>query len=205
MTRAQLILLAIAVSGAVAGTVLLIQASTGQQVQAPPGTFEVIDRSSCTQNACGAPLCVTANNIMADAGLSCTAQLITCDMRVGQQARDWAAANSLTLGPQRYQRLRIVGARCAVDGGFAWGIPLDDNGLPQFVSVAQVTPLCVRAPLDGGTDCLRAGFSGIDGTTPTAPAFFGTGNVFPASLSSGTQCEPVACSVMFGDNPDVSL
>lgn len=199
--RQRLLALAVAVIGAGAGTVLLVDWDTGQVVDARPGAFEFLDRSACSQSACGASLCVQANDVLADAGSACTTRFGTCDFRVGARARAWAADAGLTLGPSRYQRLRLVGLRCpAVDGGFAFGVPMDDAGMPQFASVTQLTPLCVRAPLDGGTDCKKLGAE-VDG----GARFIGTGNVFPAAAAAGAQCEPVACSVFFGDDPSVDL
>jgi hypothetical protein len=57
---------------------------------------------------------------------------------------------------------------------------------------------CVRAPLDGGTDCQRMGTDRFGG-----PRYFGAGNAFPVGLAIGTQCEPCPCTVMFGNNPAV--
>lgn len=64
----------------------------------------------------------------------------------------------------------------------------------------QPSKPCVRAPLDGGTDCLRD-----DGLGLGPRRFFGTGNVFPAAQAAGSNCEPVECTVTYGDNPDTSL
>lgn len=199
MNKPRLIALAAVVSAAGAGSIIFANWDTGLPVQAPPGAFEILNKSTCTQAACGALLCLQANDVLADAGSSCTTRLGTCDFRVGQQARDWAADAGLTLGPQRYQRLRLVGLRCAgADGGFSFGIPMDDTGFPQFASVAQQTPLCVRAPLDGGGNCNRDEHDG-------GSRFFGKGNVFPAGDAIGSSCEPVNCTVMYGDNADVDL
>jgi hypothetical protein len=184
--RARLLALAALVAAAGAGTLLLVDWDTAQPVKAPPGAFEFIDRSTCAVAACGAQLCIQADNVLVDAGSACTTRLVTCDVRVGQQARDWAADAGLTLGAKRYQRIRFVGLRCpGADGGSSF-------------SVTTQTPRCVRAPLDGGLDCLRTPPGG-------APTFFGTGNVFAAGEASGTQCEPVSCAVVFGDNPDTDL
>jgi hypothetical protein len=67
------------------------------------------------------------------------------------------------------------------------------------MSVAQVTPLCARAPLDGGNTCLRDLGDGDGGK------FFGTGNVFPASQVAGSNCDQVNCTVIYGDSPETSL
>lgn len=58
--------------------------------------------------------------------------------------------------------------------------------------VAQLGPVghepvgCVRAPMDGGTDCRRRGAL-LDGSA----AYVGAGNVFPARDAEGSQCEVV--------------
>jgi hypothetical protein len=87
--------------------------------------------------------------------------------------------------------------RCpAQGGGFAYDIPTTDAGWPLYM-VSTTTPRCARAPLDGGTACLRDDGSG--------PRFFGTGNVFPAAQAAGANCDQVECTVLYGDNPDTSL
>lgn len=57
---------------------------------------------------------------------------------------------------------------------------------------------CVRAPIDGGTDCQRVGAL-IDG----GAAYFGAGNVFPAQQAAGDQCEPAPCRGTFHKSPDL--
>lgn len=198
--KQRLLALAAVVAAAGAGTLVFVNWDTGLPDTPMPGAFDAFQTADCTPSACAANLCTQADNVLADAGSACRSRLVTCDnVRVGQRMRDWAADAGLTLGPQRYQTLRFVGMRCpGVDGGFSFGIPLDDTGLPQFSSATQMTPPCVRAPLDGGTDCRLV--------LPDAGLmFYGTGNVFPAAQSSGTQCEAVSCRVVFGDDPDTSL
>ncbi|MBK7865210.1 MAG: hypothetical protein IPJ65_42755 [Archangiaceae bacterium] len=198
--KRRLLALAAALSAAGAGSLLLVNRDTGEPVTAPPGAFEILNRSACSVAACNANLCNQAENVLADAGSTCTTRLVTCDVRVGAQARAWATANGLTLGPQRYQRLRFVGLRCpGADGGSSFGVPMGDDGLPQFASLAQQTPLCVRAPVAGGTSCQRSERDG-------GFRFFGSGNVFPATESNGDpSCKPVGCSVLFGDDADRDL
>jgi hypothetical protein len=199
--KARLLALAALVAAAGAGTLVLVDWDTAQPVKAPPGAFEILDRTSCTVAACGAQLCAQADNVLVDAGSACSTRLVTCDVRVGQQARDWAADAGLTLGAKRYQRLRFVGLRCpGADGGSSFGVPMDSTGMPQFASVTTQAPRCARAPLDGGLDCLRTG-AAVDG----GARFFGTGNVFLAGEASGTQCEAVQCGVVFGDDADLDL
>jgi hypothetical protein len=199
--RQRLLAIAAAALSAGAGAVLFINWDTGQVARQPQGAFEFLDRTQCQLGvACNAALCVDANNVWADAGSNCTARFASCTVRVGAQARAWAADAGLTLGPQRYQKLRFVGALCpAQGGGQNFTIPMGDDGLPQFVSVVQQTPDCVRAPVAGGTSCQRSeGDGGF--------RYFGAGNVFPAAQSNGDpSCQPVGCSVFFGDNPDTDL
>jgi hypothetical protein len=199
--RQRLLAIAAVAAAAVAGSVLFINWDTGRVAQQPQGAFEFLDRSQCQLGAaCNAAQLRVANAIWADAGSSCSARFANCDVRVGAQARAWAADAGLTLGPQNYQRLRFLGALCpAADGGQNFTVPMGDDGLPQFMSIAQQTPGCVRAPVAGGTSCQRSeGDGGF--------RYFGAGNVFPAALSNGDpSCQPVGCSVFFGDNPDIDL
>lgn len=59
--------------------------------------------------------------------------------------------------------------------------------------VTDVAP-CVRAPADGG-ECLRLLDDG-------GAAFFGALNRFPREQAVGASCEPVACSVVAGEDPN---
>lgn len=199
--RQRLLALAALVASAGAGTLVFVNWDTGDRVRPRHGAFEILEDADCTPSACGVAACTQANNILTDAGSSCTTRLITCDnVRVGPAARQWAADNGLTLSASKYQTLRFIGLRCpGTDGGFAFGIPMNDAGLPQFMSVSQQTPKCVRAPLAGGTGCQRSQRDG-------GFRYFGAGNVFPAAESNGhASCEPVGCRVLFGDNPDTDL
>lgn len=196
--KARLLALAAALSLLGAGAVKLFYFSDATPADGI-GLLEMVDRSTCTVAACNAAPCKQAQAVLDDAGTACTVGFSDCSMRIGNATRAMATAQGVTLGPQRYQRVRLIGMRCAVDGGFAYGVPVDDAGWPVY-AVATTTPLCVRAPLDGGTDCLRSG----DPFSPD-PRFFGTGNVFPVGQSSGSQCEPVECSVFAGDDPETSL
>ncbi len=162
------------------------------------GNLEVLDLKGCTTRACNAGQCIQVQNILVDAGSSCLPRFAACDMRIGQALRNKATDAGVALGPQKYQRLEVVALRCpAVDGGFSFGVPFDDAGWPLYAATVA-TPLCVRAPLDGGQLCRR---SLPDGGT----RFNGKGNVFPASQAAGSNCDQVACSVFLGDNPDTSL
>ena len=57
---------------------------------------------------------------------------------------------------------------------------------------APMEHTCVRAPLDGGTDCLCVG-AGFHGE----PRYIGAGNVCRTG-GLGAQCEETPCSVRFG-------
>lgn len=79
------------------------------------------------------------------------------------------------------------------DGGKGYSYPttLEDGGTEYLVT--DVAP-CVRAPADGG-ECLRLLDDG-------GAAFFGALNRFPREQAVGASCEPVACSVVAGENAD---
>lgn len=210
--RQRIIAISTALLGLAAGTIAFFNWETGEIVKLYDQDWEFIDREKCDLNPCVLPACVTAQNHINDAGLPCVIRLASCEMRINPRIRAAAVINGVTLGPQKYQTLRFGVERCNVpprcigdaipDGGClgfmtpagsTFGIAVDDSGWPMLASVAQVTPPCVRAPLDGGINCLRDG------------RFIGTGNVFPSSRASGTQCEPVECSIIFGDDPDRDL
>lgn len=190
--KQKLLALAALVSAAGAGSLLLADWDTGQPVAPPPGGFEVLDRDSCTVSACGILGCLNANNVLADAGSPCVTRLADCDVRIGAKARAWLSDAGLSLGPKPYQRVRFVGLRCPVDGGFSYGVPMNDEGLPQFSSASAVTPRCVRAPA-GNSTCLRA-------ETDGGARYFGEGNVFPVAEARGSGCEACGCVVMSGDS-----
>jgi hypothetical protein len=201
MTRAQLIAVAVAVTALGAGTVRFFTAQSGSPqfdtFVGGAGMLEILDRSKCTVAACNAPLCQQAQAALDDAGQPCTVGFVDCSVRLGTTARAIAADAGAALSSSSYVRARLVGMRCsAIDGGFAYAVPVDDAGWPVYM-VNVTTPLCVRAPLDGGNTCLRDDGSG--------PRFFGTGNVFPAAQASGTNCDQVECTVVYGDDPAVSL
>lgn len=192
--RARVIAISLALVGMAGGVIVFFNWETATVVQLYDEDWEFVDKNKCDLNPCALNACVAAQNHIDDAGLPCVTRLADCPMRINARIRAAATANGVTLGPQTYQQLRFGVERCAADGGgFSFGIALDDAGWPMLASVAQVTLPCVRAPLDGGTNCFRSG------------AFYGRGNVFPVSLATGTQCEPCACIVFFGDNPETDL
>lgn len=200
--KARLLALAAALSVLAAGTVTFLNWNTANSLDSLTGgvgLLETIDRSKCSVAACNAPTCVTAQGILNDAGTPCTVGFVDCDVRIGAPARAMAADAGVVFSAASYQRARFIGMRCAVDGGFAYTVPVTDAGWPIF-AVTTATPGCVRAPLDGGTSCLRAG-AAVDGGS----RFFGTGNVFPAAQAAGSNCDAVQCGVIYGDDPSVTL
>lgn len=201
--KARLLALAAVLAALAGGAVKFLNwsdATTADAFTGGVGLLEIIDRSKCSVAACNATTCKQAQAILDDAGTPCTVGFVDCSVRIGAPARALAADAGFAFGPQSYQRVRLIGMRCAADGGgFAYGVPVTDAGWPIF-AVTTTTPLCVRAPLDGGTSCLRAGAL-LDG----GAKFFGTGNVFPATQAAGSNCQPVECGVVFGDDPNVTL
>lgn len=199
--KQKLLALAAVLSAFGAGTVVFMNWENGtvERVIADTGSWQAVDRSSCATSACNAPACTVAQNHLTDAGSPCVPRFIDCDFRITQHMRDLAAIAGDTLGAQTYQRLRVIALRCpAAGGGFSFGVPFSDAGWPVFASVLQQTPLCVRARVNGTGTCTRDEHDG-------GSRYFGAGNVFPAADAVGPDCEPVGCSVFFGDNPDVSL
>jgi len=198
--KQRLLALAALVAAAGAGTVLFVNWEDGTiagRIE-DVGSWELIDRANVTMSACNSAQCTTAQNILTDAGSSCIPRFADGDFRVSARMRACFADAGVTMGAQKYQRLRLIALRCAgTDGGFAFGVPMDDAGCPIF-AVAVTTPRCVRAPLDGGANCRRLL---PDGGT----VFFGTGNVFPAAEAAGSNCDACGCTVIYGDDPSVDL
>lgn len=199
--KARLAALAAAVSLLGAGAALFFnwESAEVEGTITSVGNWEMIDKSSCTMRLCNAPACDVARDHLADAGrASCDPRFFACDFRITQKVRNLAADAGVTLGPQKYQRLELVALRCpAIDGGFAFGVPMDDSGWPIY-AVSQTVPRCVRAPLDGGLTCRRDEKDG-------GSRFFGTGNVFPSGEAIGTGCEACGCTVVYGDSADTDL
>lgn len=198
--RARLLALAALVSALGAGVVIWAQwgDSTIDATPELPGGWEMIDRGSCTTAPCGALKCLQAQDVLTDAGRGdCDTRLVECDVRMGARARAMALDAGDAPAAEKYQRVRFVALRCpGVDGGRAFGIPVDDAGYPVWGTVA-VTPRCVRAPV-GVQTCQRDEGDG-------GSRWFGDLNVFPAALAKGSGCQPVSCTVMFGDQPETDL
>lgn len=201
MTRAQFVLICSAIGALGAGAGLIYNLNGDiENVVNDPSMWDQINAKSCSSAGnCVSTPCLQAKNVLQDAGIACVPVLIDCDYRVSPLMRACFADAGLAIGSQLYQRLELMELRCpAVDGGFAFAAVFDDAGCPEFAS-AVVTPLCVRAPLDGGTSCLRDVHDGDGGK------FFGTGNVFPATQVAGSNCDAVSCTVLYGDDPDQTL
>lgn len=202
MTRAQLLGAATLLVGLAAGSVVYFSGSSAttdlDSLTGGLGLLDLVDRSQCSVAVCNAPACTAAKNILQDAGSPCTVGFVDCSVRVGPVARAISADAGLVLSSALYQPLRLVGMRCPVDGGFTYGVPVDDAGWPLFALSLRV-PGCVRAPLDGGTNCLRDLHDGDGGR------WFGTGNVFSAANAAGSNCDQVECTVIYGDDPDQTL
>ncbi len=198
--KQKLIALALAVGALGAGGALFFnwESATVSNVIEDVGNWEQVDRSSCTSAACNTTQCQVAKDHLLDAGSACVPRLVDCDFRVSNRMRACLSDAGVTLNAKKYQRLELVALRCpGKDGGLAFGTPFDDAGCPVYASLA-VTPLCVRAPLDGGLTCRRDEHDG-------GSRFFGTGNVFPATEAAGSNCEAVSCRVFYGDDANTSL
>lgn len=201
--KQRLLALVAAVSALGAGAALFFnwESATVELTIPDTGSWEQVDRSSCSTAACVGTneRCTAAQNHLTDAGSSCVPRFVDCDFRISQRMRNCFADAGVAVSSAKYQRVRLIALRCpGIDGGQAFGVPFDDAGCPIDGELVA-TPLCVRAPVVGGTGCKRSeGDGGF--------RYFGAGNVFPASLSNGdATCQPVACSVFYGDNPDVDL
>ena len=100
----------------------------------------------------------------------------------------FSAGNDDVLMPEPGRCTDVV---CSTVAGFC------GNG-PKNVALMPGASGWVRAPLDGGIDCLRDFGDG--------GRWFGTGNVFPQAQAVGGNCEQVSGgSVIAGDDPDVEL
>jgi hypothetical protein len=197
MNRAALLAYAATALSLVGGAIVLINANTAQVVPPPPGTFNRFNPETCTEAVCNAPACVSAQNVLDDAGISCIVGFAKCPVKLSPVSRAVAADAGVVFGASDYQHVRFIGMKCTLpDAGVTRSVPVDDNGWPLYAYAADA-PACARAPLDGGNTCLRNDGSG--------PRFFGTGNVFPAAQASGTNCDAVECTVIFGDDPNITL
>ncbi len=84
------------------------------------------------------------------------------------------------------------------DGGIAYIMPVltaDGGTVYRFT-----TPKCVRRPVGVPVDDCKRSFMGPFGPMVVDP---GALTRFPEGQKVGTLCQTVACSVMFGDNPDL--
>lgn len=197
--KQRVIAISLVLLAAGAGTIIAFNWESAPQVEAVFGAdWDFVDRDSCELSPCNAAACVAAQNFIDDAGFPCNVKFAACSVRVNARLRAAALANGISMSAAKYQHLKLGVEICTVDGGRTFGLALDDAGWPLLGTVATSTPPCARAPLDGGTDCRRSEGDG-------GSRFYGTGNVFPAGLAVGAQCDAVECSVFFGDDPATSL
>lgn len=194
--KQRLLALAAAVSALAGGSVVFFNWESGkpERVVVDVDGWQMLDRDSCSVRLCNAGQCDAARNHLADGGYgaTCDPRFVACDWRVSPKMRSCLMDAGVALGTKKYQRVELLALRCLVDGGVAWGVPVDDAGCPIWAtSSAAVTPRCVRAPA-GNTTCRRLLPDG-------GSRFFGELNVFPAAEATGTGCEAVGCTVMFGD------
>lgn len=190
--------ISLALLAASAGAIIVFNWNTATQDLVFSTDWDFVDKSTCDVTPCDAGACDSAQAIIDDAGFPCNVKFAACNVRVNARLRAAAAANGLTLSVAKYQHIRVPVEICTVDGGRTFGLALDDAGWPILGAVVTSTPPCVRAPLDGGLACRRDEGDG-------GSLFLGTGNVFSASLAVGSGCEPVECSIFFGDNSDTDL
>jgi hypothetical protein len=119
----------------------------------------------------------------------------------------------------QYELTSCRADRCATyDAGAAPGIPWPDTPCAVLNRLWAETPPCVLPACwvlpDGGWDSKagRAGHpaapdcraTGARGTADGGPRWWGC-NVLPSEVAVGTQCLPVECSVLAGDDPPVVL
>lgn len=162
--------------------------------------------------------------VLVDAGMyaDCRTSMIVCPVHLSDDAVNRVLDAGLLLArpTQRYVKAATLAFDCSdVDGGLvvplltAFGVTQSGDPHLQVVQRDQcvlaacdstcakkfplsfVPPDCVRAPADGGGVCLRSEGDG-------GALSYGPGNVFPASLASGPDCEQVECVVVLGDSPE---
>lgn len=83
------------------------------------------------------------------------------------------------------------------DGGIAYIMPVEtaDGGF----TFRFTTPKCARKLPDAGVEDCKRSYIGFFGPVTVDP---GAWTRFPSSQQVGDHCQPVACAVMSGDNPD---
>lgn len=187
--RARLLAIAATLATAGAGVTFVFWNAPSIETDMPRafGNLEVVDRSQCSVSNCNTQQCTSAENILADAGSTCTARFIDCPIRVGPKARALAADAGVALTAARYQQIRLIALRCpTAGGGFALGIPVTDAGWPFF----DVTPrphLCAWKPRDGGV-CTT-----LDGGNP------GFENTMQPGQFAGAGCVLKSCVEIAGE------
>ncbi len=191
MTRAQLLALSVLVASGIGGAVYFVNRSDAalSTMADSFGALEVVDRSQCSVSACNAAACVQAKNVLSDAGSLCTVGFLSCPVRFGRRARNLADDAGMAYGAALYQQIKVVGARCQVDGGFAYGIPVDDAGWPIFATSVDAFP-CAWRPRDAGAAvCTR-----LDGGDP------GLENTMQPGSFTGAGCQPKSCVEIAGES-----
>ncbi len=192
--KAKLAALALFLAAAGAGTYFLNLNSGLEDTTLPDsfGALESYDKSRCVVTACNALECDQAGNLLADAGFpNALRRFIECPFRVGQRARNLGADAGFTFASASpYQQLKVIAIRQpAADGGFAFGIPTNDNGWPAY-SVSVGTFPCAWKPTAGAA-CTQS-----DGGNP------GVQNTMQPNLWAGAGCVRKACTEIAGTPSD---
>lgn len=130
------------------------------------------------------------DKIIAAAALAAVAVGVAVGLRDADLAERGASGRA-RMGESKVVELPDAGV------GYAYPVDLDDGGTEYRVTDAAP---CVRRP-EGApvASCLRREPDG-------GARDFGDLNRFPASEAVGAGCEPVACSIVFGENdrePDI--
>ena len=170
--RQRLIALAAAVSALGAGAALFFNWETAvvERTIADTGSWEQIDRASCSTAACNTTQCNAAKDHLADAGSACLPRLVSCDFRVSNRMRSCFSDAGVALSSKKYQRIQVTALRCpAADGGNAFGVPFDDAGCPIFAGIDQAR--CIAASISCAgrrRPCERRDRAGIRRSDPCA-------------------------------------
>lgn len=191
--KARLVALAAFLLASGAGTLVFLNYNDGSSADSfagGVGEFEIVTRNQCSMSNCNAAACNQAQNILTDAGMgACSIKMVDCPVRVGARARNLAADAGLRIPAGRYQEMRFIAMRCpGVDGGLAFGVPVDDAGWPTFAASVVALP-CAWKSRDGGPACTKS-----DGGDP------GFENTMQPGKFAGTDCQPKLCNEFAGDS-----
>lgn len=144
------------------------------------GALESYDKKACTVAPCTSNQCDAARRHLDDAGYAdALLKEVACPFRIGQKARNLAADAGFALGPAKYQMLTMVAMRRPVDGGFAFGVAVDDNGWPIEAVASAMFP-CAWKP-NAGAACTKMD-GGDPGVENTMSEWVGAGCVRKACL-----------------------